>query len=449
MAERKAASGIRIGILSLGCPKTLVDSEIILGKLDPRRYRIVPSVTDCDIAILNTCSFIREAQEESIDRIFQLVELKKEGLIRSLVVVGCLVQQFPGALKDQIGDIDAFVGSGEYQTIGKTLEKVAAGQKVSAIGGPGYLATARDRRVVLTPRHYRYVKISEGCNRRCSFCTIPAFRGRHRSRSSQDIVKETRALVQQGAREIILTGQDTTFFGMDTTGRYQLVPLLKKLEKIENLRWIRLLYAYPSGVTKDLLRTMRESAHMCRYLDIPLQHFSNPVLKAMRRGTTEKSIRKLVSDVRTMVPGAAMRTTFIVGFPGETERDFKKLLTFMKESRFERLGIFTYSCEKGTPAAELPEQVPEKIKRARLDEAMRLQQEISTDINRGFIGKSMEILIEEKRSGGENEYLGRTFMDAPEVDGNVFVRSRVQLGVGRFYQGKITGSHEYDLVARL
>ena len=336
---------IRIGMLSLGCPKTLVDSEVILGKLDPAQYQIVPSVADCDIALLNTCSFIQDAQEESVERILELLELKKEKQIQAVIVMGCLVQRFPKDLKSQLKDVDAFIGSGDYAKIPEIVARVTAGQKVFSIGTPGYLATSGEARVALTPPHYRYLKISEGCDHRCAFCTIPSFRGNHRSRTIEDVVAEAERLVAQGAKEIILTGQDTTYFGRDHGGDFLLPELLRRLDQVPGLEWLRLLYAYPSCITEELMRTMRDAKHLCHYLDMPLQHASDRMLLAMRRGITKRRTQDLIRRFREIVPDLAIRTTFIVGFPGETEEDFEELLAFMSRMRFDRLGIFTYSRE--------------------------------------------------------------------------------------------------------
>jgi len=300
---------IRIGMLSLGCPKTLVDSEVILGKLNPKKYAITPSVASCDIALLNTCSFIHEAQQESIDRILELIELKKEKKIKALVVLGCLVQQFPDALRKELHEVDAFVGTGEYAKIPEIIENVSSGEQYFTLGSPGYLSTSGEARVALTPRHYRYLKISEGCDHVCAFCTIPTFRGKHRSRTIDDVVTETEKLVQQGAKEIILTGQDTTYFGRDHGGRWLLPELLQKLDLTKGIEWIRVLYAYPSCLPTELMEVIRDSNHVCHYLDMPLQHASDAMLLAMKRGITQRRTYDLIAKFRTMVPDLVIRTT--------------------------------------------------------------------------------------------------------------------------------------------
>lgn len=450
MNPRSSQEKYRVGLLSLGCPKTLVDSEVILGSLDPRRYSIAESVSDCDVALINTCAFIEDAQQESVDRILELVELKKEGQIQKLIVVGCLVQRFSQELQKELGEVDAFVGSGEYDKIPQVVEEVVRGEKLSAIGVPGYLSTSGERRVSLTPSFWRYLKISEGCDHTCSFCVIPSFRGRHRSRSLEDVVREAKTLVSEGARELILTGQDTTFFGYDLGGRYLLPDLLRALNEIDGLRWVRILYAYPSLVSEKLIESIAALEKVCHYLDMPLQHVSDRILRSMRRGTRRASTRRLIAELRQRIPDLAIRSTFIVGYPGETEREFNELLEFMQEACFERLGIFTYSPEEGSLAASLPGQVSERMKEKRLGEAMRLQQEISRGNNRRFLGRTLEILVEEP-SEEKGVWLGRSYADAPEVDGAVLIKAPEgeRLSAGEFVSVKITETKEYDLVGEL
>ncbi len=435
----------RVGLMSLGCPKTLVDSELILGKLDPRKFSIAQTVADCDVALLNTCAFIGSAQEESVDQILRLIELKKEGAIQKVVVLGCLVQRFPQDLQKELKEVDAFVGSGEYDKIPQIVERVIGGEQVAEIGVPGYLYTSAEARIALTPVYSRYLKISEGCDHTCAFCVIPSFRGKHRSRTLEDVVAEAERLVSEGARELILTGQDTTFFGYDLAGKFLLPDLLKKLNEIPKLKWIRILYAYPSLVSDALIDSIASLDKVCHYLDMPLQHVSDKILRSMQRGTRSDSTHKLITKLRRGIPDLALRTTFIVGYPGETEQEFRELLSVMEEVRFERLGIFTYSPEEGSLAATLPGQVSEKTKQKRLETGMLLQQKISAENNQRLLGRTLEILVEEK---GEEAgiWLGRTYMDAPEVDGTVFINAQ-QLTPGQFVSARIVGTREYDLVA--
>ncbi len=437
-------------MMSLGCPKTLVDSEAILGKVASQGYELVPSVADCDIALLNTCSFIEEATKESVDRILELLELKKEGAIKAVVVMGCLVQKFPQAMKDELSEVDAFVGSGEYDKIPAIVQNVIGGQKVFQMGTPGYLSTSGENRISLTPNYYRYLKVSEGCDHICSFCTIPQFRGKHRSRSIEDCVKEAQNLIAQGAKEIILTGQDTTYFGRDYTGgKYLLPELLRELDQLDGLEWLRVLYAYPSCIQTDLMETIANSKKICHYLDMPLQHASDPMLLAMRRGITKRRTTDLIHKFRSIVPDLAIRTTFIVGFPGETEKDFEELLNFIEEMRFERMGVFKYSNEESSHGATLKNHVSEKIKQERFDRAMILQQEVSKSINATCVGKTYQILIEEQDEKDKNLWLGRSYTDAPEVDGVVYVESKKALAIGSFHKVKITEAREYDLLGRI
>jgi ribosomal protein S12 methylthiotransferase len=455
---------VSVGMLSLGCPKTLVDSELVLGLLNKDRYRVAEHITDCDVALLNTCTFINEAKQESIDHILNLAELKKEGRIKALVVLGCLVQRYQKELEKELGEVDAFVGTGDYQALNSVLDQVVQKKRISHVGRtPGFLYTAAIERVPLTPRHSRYIKISEGCDHICSFCTIPMYRGTHRSRALDDVVIEAQRLVAEGARELVLTGQDTTYFGRDTERKFLLPELLRKLNEIKDLRWLRLLYAYPSCVTDELIETIGSLDKVCHYLDMPLQHISDPILKSMRRGTTKKSTYALIEKLRKRIPDLAIRTTFIVGYPGEGESEFKELLEFIREAHFERLGMFTYSNEEGSHAITLTDQIPEEIKERRFHEGMTLQQEISKINNEKLTGKVLSVLIESHVFGEERQvppekcavreekkpsvYRGRSYMDAPEVDGLVYVDtpSDVKLKPGDFICAKIIGAREYDL----
>ncbi len=332
---------LRIGMVSLGCPKTLVDSEHILGKLDRERYALTTAVDHCDVALLNTCAFIGDAQKESIDRMLELIELKKAKKLSAVIVMGCMVQRFPKDLRNQLKEVDAFIGSGDYAKIPEIVETVTKGKKVFSVGKPGYLATSGEPRVALTPAWSRYLKISEGCDHICTFCTIPGFRGKHRSRTIEDVAAEARQLVSEGAKEIILTGQDTTYFGKDHGGQYQLPQLIRKLDEVEGLEWLRVLYAYPSCVTTELMEAIRDSKKTLPYLDMPLQHASDRMLLAMKRGITKRRTIDLVEKFRKTVPGLAIRTTFIVGFPGDTEEDVEELLGFIEQMKFDRLGVFT------------------------------------------------------------------------------------------------------------
>lgn len=440
-----------VGMLSLGCPKTLVDSELVLGLLDKSRYRIAMEITDCDIALLNTCSFINEAKQQSIDHILSLAELKREGRIKALVVIGCLVQRYQKELEKELGEVDAFLGTGDYQSLNQILDQVVQRKRISFVGhSPGFLYTSEIERVPLTPRYSRYIKISEGCDHICSFCTIPTFRGKHRSRALEDVIREANHLVsKKGARELVLTGQDTTFFGRDTENKFLLAELLGELNTIKDLRWIRILYAYPSCVTDSLIESIGSLDKVCHYLDMPLQHISDSILRSMRRGTTKQSTYRLIEKIRKRIPDISVRTTFIVGFPGEGENEFKELLEFMEWAQFERLGMFTYSNEEGSHAAALDGHVPESVKEKRFHEGMTLQQKISVSNNQKLIGKTFSVLIEGKDEKEPRLYMGRSYMDAPEVDGVVYVKIPKEISVkpGQFVTARITEAKEYDLLA--
>jgi len=440
---------IRVGIVSLGCPKTLVDSEVILGKVLGAGYSITQDIEKSDVVLLNTCGFIRDAKQESIDTLLRLLELKKEKKLLGVVVVGCLVQRYAEELQKEFPEVDAFIGSGDYKRIAEVLKKVTSGRKFVSVHKAGYLAGADEARVALTPLHSRYLKISEGCDHACSFCVIPKLRGRYRSRHIADLVREAKQLAEEGAKELVVIGQDITRFGWDYAGKSLLPKLLEALGTVRGVKWVRLLYTYPSTLTDEILRAVAKSKQICRYIDLPLQHISDKILKAMRRGTTKKQIVELIRKIRDMIPGVVIRTSFIVGFPGEIEEDFEELLAFMREIKFERLGIFRYSQEEGSPAAEFAGQVPEKIKEERYHRAMQLQQEIAREVNRRSIGQELRVLVEAQDEKDPASWTGRSFMDAPEVDGSVLIRTKKEITAGKFYTVKITGAQDYDLAGEI
>ncbi|MBI4711609.1 MAG: 30S ribosomal protein S12 methylthiotransferase RimO, partial [Candidatus Omnitrophica bacterium] len=336
MDEKK----IRVGIVSLGCPKTLVDSEVILGKVQGARYAITQDIAQSDVVLLNTCGFIKDAKQESIDALLKLLELKKEGKLLGVVVVGCLVQRYAEELQKEFPEVDGFIGSGDYMRIAEVLKKVTDGKKFVSVHKAGYLAEADETRISLTPQHTRYLKISEGCDHVCSFCVIPKLRGRYRSRHIADLLREAKQLADEGAKELVVIGQDITKFGWDYAGKCLLPQLLEALGTVREIKWVRLLYTYPSTLTDEIIRAVAKSKQVCRYIDLPLQHINDNILKAMRRGGTKAQAVELIRKLRAMIPGVVLRTSFIVGFPGETEEDFEELLAFMREVKFERLGIF-------------------------------------------------------------------------------------------------------------
>lgn len=407
----------RIGILSLGCPRNLVDSESILARFARKGYAIT-DISKADIGVVNTCAFIEEAKTESIDAILDLIELKRQGRLRKIIVYGCLSERYKGLLKKELPEVDAFVG------------------RVSLNHEPGAFS--------LTPKHYSYVKICEGCVNNCSYCVIPGIKGRFTSLRMDSVLKKIDTLDENKTSEINIIGQDITAYGLDLYGRGKLTGLLDKItKKTGKYGWIRLLYLHPARVTDELLDLIRDSPRICKYIDLPIQHINDRILKLMRRTVTRKDILGLIGKIRKKIPQAAIRTSVIAGFPGETEGEFRELLKFCEEVKFERLGAFVYSREEGTLAYNFKDQVPARIKKERFNEIMLLQQKVSESVNKGLLNRDMDVLIDEEE--GEGRYLGRSEYDAPEVDGIVYVNSKDKLKPGDFVKVKITDTLEYDL----
>jgi len=444
---------MRIGIKSLGCPKNFVDTEVICGKLREKGYQISEKIDNSDIVIINTCSFIRDAVEESIEEILNLVKLKKEGKVKHVIVTGCLPQRYKDDnLYRELPEVDAFLGVGDLLEIDNIIKRVLQGEQIIKVSSKSdFLYDYTTPRTILTPKHYAYIKISEGCQNNCSYCLIPKIRGNHRSRKIEDIIEEVKGLSEkQNLSEIILIGQDTTLYGIDLYGKYKLAELLKKLSLLElnNLRWIRLLYTHPTHYNDELIEVIANYPKICPYLDLPLQHISDKILKRMNRPIKKRNVISLINKLRDRILNLTLRTTFIVGFPGETDKDFEELLDFVKEFRFERLGAFVFSREEGTPAYNFPQQIPMRIKKERLKELMLTQQSISEEINNSYLGKEIEVLIDEIKSGKTKIVIGRTRADAPEIDGKVVLRTdRAQ--VGKFVKVKVTEASEYDLVGEI
>ncbi|MDD4237165.1 MAG: 30S ribosomal protein S12 methylthiotransferase RimO [Desulfotomaculaceae bacterium] len=438
---------IKVGLVSLGCPKNLVDSEIMLGLLKESGFIITSREQEADAIIINTCSFINDAKEESIKTILELAQLKKEGNCRALLVAGCLAQRYHRELMKEMPEIDGFIGTGAVHEVPELVRRALAGEKASLVGKPGYLHTAAQPRIQATPSYTAYSKIAEGCDNRCSYCTIPLVRGPFRSRDMEDIVNEATGMLKQGVKELVLVAQDTTRYGLDLYGHPSLDSLLERLAGLEGLVWIRLLYTYPSLISEQLIRLIASGKNICRYLDIPLQHASDSVLKRMKRQGSNAEILQLIEKLRAEVPGIILRSSFIVGFPGETEDNFEELLCFMRKVQFDRVGVFTYSREEGTPAASMSGQVPEETKLARRDKAMSLQQKISYEKNCGKIGTELLVLVEKKSAGGT--YTGRSEGDAPGIDGKVHFTSELHLEPGDFANVLITAAQPYDLNGKL
>lgn len=421
----------KVNIITLGCSKNLVDSEVLSGQLAANDIDVVHenAKLDHNIVVVNTCGFIDKAKEESINTILDQVELKRRGKLDKVYVTGCLSERYRGDLEAEMPEVDAWFGTLELPLILKQFE---ADYKAELLG----------ERMLSTPKHYAYLKIAEGCNRTCSFCAIPLMRGKHISRSIEDLVKEAESLVQKGVKEIMLIAQELTYYGLDLYKERALPKLLNALADIKGLEWIRLHYAYPSKFPLEILEVMQRRDNICNYLDMPLQHASNRMLKAMRRNITREEMSELIHQIKAAVPGICLRTTLIAGFPGETEEDVEELKAFLQEHRFDRVGIFNYSHEENTSAYDLEDNVPAEVKAARAQEIMEVQQEISYEKNQEKIGKVFKVLIDKKEAG---RYLGRTEFDSVEVDNEVVIHSTKKLPIGEFVQVKITKAYDYDL----
>jgi len=439
----------KVGIISLGCPRNLVDSELMLGKLLSAGYLIQDEMAGCDIAIINTCAFIEDAKREAIEVILKAVELKKQGLIKKLVVSGCLGQRYAKDLKKDIPEIDGILGVDNFKKVEEALLSVQKDKHFMQISSPEAIYTHKDPRLLLTPAHYAYVKIAEGCKNRCSYCAIYKIRGDFRSRPIESVVSEIKTLTSKKKfPELNLIAQDTTSYGVDKYGKFKLPLLLRKICKLKKATWIRLLYTHPKYFSDDLIEIIADHPSICRYIDLPIQHINDRILKRMNRKVTRKEIESLIAKIRSRIPDVALRTSIIVGFPGETEENFKELRDFIKEAKFERLGIFIFSREEGTPAYKFKNQCNEKLKKARFEALMGLQQDISREINAKFLGKELKVLVEEKDKSQKDVYIGRTEYDAPEVDGQVYIHSKKVFKPGQFAKVMITDTLEYDLVGR-
>ena len=426
----------KINIVTLGCAKNLVDSEVLMTQLKGNKKDVFHQREDIipDIVIINTCGFIDKAKQESIDTILKHAKEKEDGIIKKLYVTGCLSERYKDDLKTDIPEVDGFYGTRDLPELLKNFE---AKYRNELLGD----------RIITTDSHYAYLKISEGCDRPCSFCAIPLMRGRHISKPIDQIILEAKNLVRNGVREIMLIAQDSTYYGIDIYKKRAMSELLKKLSDVEGLDWIRIHYAYPAGFPMDIIEVMRERDNICNYLDIPLQHGSTKMLKVMKRGITREKTDELIKNIRDINPEIALRTTLIAGHPGETERDFQEMYDFVERSQFDRLGIFTYSHEEGTSAHKLEDDVPEQVKRSRSNKIMALQQKISTQKNKNKVGKTVKVLVDRVDA---NNYYGRTEQDSPEVDNEVIIPSKeMHLRVGDFYDVKITDSKEYDLIGKV
>lgn len=426
----------KVNIISLGCSKNLVDTELLLKQLVKAGYEVAVDAEkeEADIVIINTCGFIGDAKEESVNTILEQVSRKTDGEVDRILVMGCLSQRYKSELEVEIPEVDAYFGKFDWKGILNYL-------------GNSYDETIRNQRLLTTPSHYAYLKIAEGCNRTCSYCAIPIMTGKYQSREMEEILEECRNLVKNGVKELLVMAQDLTYYGTDLYGENKLAELISRMADIEGVVWIKLHYAYPAGFPVEILKVMRERENVCNYLDIALQHCSDSMLQTMRRGVTKEQTISLVNKIRKEVPGIFLRTTLMAGHPGETEKDFEELCAFVREMKFERLGVFAYSHEEDTYCDKYyKDDVPLKVKKRRTEKIMEIQREISREVNDSMIGKTMRVLIDRKE---EDYYIGRTEYDSPEVDPEVLIHSDKLLKIGEFYDVKITGAYDYDLTGEV
>lgn len=439
---------MNILFISLGCDKNLVDSEVMLGLLDKKGYQIVDSEEDADIIVVNTCCFIHDAKEESIQTILEMAEYKKEGKLKALIVTGCLAQRYQQEIIDEIPEVDAVLGTTSYDHIVEAVEEALAGNGHVVLEDVDALPDVKEKRLVTTGGHYAYMKIAEGCDKHCTYCIIPKLRGNYRSVPMEKLLAEAKDLADQGVKELILVAQETTVYGKDLYGEKSLHKLLRELCKISGIQWIRILYCYPEEIYDELIQTIKEENKVCHYLDLPIQHASDAVLKRMGRRTSKAQLVEIIEKLRKEIPDISLRTTLITGFPGETQEQHEELKDFVDEMEFDRLGVFTYSPEEDTPAAAMADQIPEEVKEDRQAELMELQQEIAFDLAEDMVGREVLVMIEGKVAD-ENAYVGRTYKDAPNVDGLIFINTDEELMSGDFARVRVTGALEYDLIGEL
>lgn len=438
----------KVGMISLGCPKNQVDAEHMLALIDAAGCEIVDYVDGCDVVIVNTCGFIDDAKKEAIENILDMVELKKEGIISKIVVTGCLAQRYKDEIVTEIPEVDAVVGIGANGDIVKTIEEVMSGVDTIEKYPPRCDLPLEGQRILTTPQYWAYLKIGEGCSNRCTYCTIPSIRGNMRSRSMENVIEEAKQLAESGVKELILIAQDTTSYGLDLYGELKLPELLNELCKIDSIEWIRLLYCYPDRITDELIETMKKQDKIVNYIDLPLQHADDKILKAMNRRGDQAMIRNVIEKLRTEIPDVVIRTTFIVGFPGEGEDEFENLAVFVNEIEFDRLGVFTFSAQEGTPAYDMEDQVEEDVKTRRGEIIMQDQYSIMEEKSSEKIGKTYKVIVEDY-DGYSDSYTGRTYMDAPEIDGIVRFTSDRDLDIGDFVEVEIFDVEDYDLIGEV
>lgn len=445
---------MNILFVSLGCDKNLVDTEVMLGLLAKNGHQMIDDETQADIVIVNTCCFIHDAKEESIQTILEMAQLKETAALKKLIVTGCLAQRYKEEILEEIPEVDAVLGTTSYDEIAEVIDGLFSDSPMERADARmimkdvDYLPETQKGRLVTTGGHFAYLKIAEGCDKHCTYCIIPKIRGNFRSVPMEELIDEAKELADQGVKELILVAQETTLYGKDIYGEKSLPRLLKALCKIQGLRWIRILYCYPEEITDELIQVIKEEPKICHYLDLPIQHASDAILKRMGRKTSKEQLISIIGKLREEIPDITLRTTLITGFPGETDEQHEELMDFVDQMEFERLGVFTYSPEEDTPAAEMPDQISEEIKQDRQAELMELQQDIVFDRNEDLIGEEMLVMIEGKVAD-ENAYVGRTYRDAPNVDGLIFVNTDEELVSGDFAKVKVTGAMDYDLIGEL
>ena len=445
---------MNILFVSLGCDKNLVDTEVMLGLLAKKGHQMIDDETQADIVIVNTCCFIHDAKEESIQTILEMAQLKETAVLKKLIVTGCLAQRYKEEILEEIPEVDAVLGTTSYDEIAEVIDGLFSDSPMERADARmimkdvDYLPETQKGRLVTTGGHFAYLKIAEGCDKHCTYCIIPKIRGNFRSVPMEELIDEAKELADQGVKELILVAQETTLYGKDIYEEKSLPRLLKALCKIQGLRWIRILYCYPEEITDELIQVIKEEPKICHYLDLPIQHASDAILKRMGRKTSKEQLISIIGKLREEIPDITLRTTLITGFPGETDEQHEELMDFVDQMEFERLGVFTYSPEEDTPAAEMPDQISEEIKQDRQAELMELQQDIVFDRNEDLIGEEMLVMIEGKVAD-ENAYVGRTYRDAPNVDGLIFVNTDEELVSGDFAKVKVTGAMDYDLIGEL
>ena len=445
---------MNILFISLGCDKNLVDTEVMLGLLAKKGHCMTDDETQAEIVVINTCCFIHDAKEESIQTILEMAQLKETGNLKKLIVTGCLAQRYKEEILEEIPEVDAVLGTTSYDEITEVIDGLFSDSPMEradvkmTMKDIDYLPEVKSKRLVTTGGHYAYLKIAEGCEKHCTYCIIPKVRGNFRSVPMEILLEEAGQLAEEGVKELILVAQETTLYGKDIYGEKKLPELLRELCKIQGIRWIRILYCYPEEITDELIQVIKEEPKVCHYLDLPIQHASDSILKRMGRRTSKEQLISIIGKIREEIPDITLRTTLITGFPGETDEQHEELMDFVDQMEFERLGVFTYSPEEDTPAAEMPDQIPEEVKEDRQAELMELQQDIVFDRNEDLIGEEFLVMIEGKVAD-ENAYVGRTYRDAPNVDGLIFVNTDEELFSGDFAKVKVTGAMEYDLIGEL